>query len=171
MERGGYVIIANHMSYVDGIVLGSIFPIVFVSKREVHSWPVVGQWNILCGTIFIDRQRKGLVGRLVRRDGAQAQAGRKYSVYFPRARRPTANTCCRFKPCHWRRRCAAVRSSCRRRSRIKPSTTPVSAANRDLDLLVRRDGFRHTFLEAVGAARRRGADNDPAQDRMFSLPG
>src|SRR6266542_255525 len=65
MERGGYVIIANHVSYVDGIVLGSIFPILFVSKREVKSWPIVGQWNILCGTIFINRQRKEEVGSLV----------------------------------------------------------------------------------------------------------
>lgn len=66
LERGGYVIIANHTSYVDGIVLGSIFPIVFVSKKEVRSWPIVGQWNILCGTIFIDRQHKWLVSTLVR---------------------------------------------------------------------------------------------------------
>ena len=65
LERGGYVIIANHVSYVDGIVLGSIFPIVFVSKKEVRSWPIVGQWNILCGTIFIDRQHKEQVGLLV----------------------------------------------------------------------------------------------------------
>ena len=65
LERGGYVIIANHTSYVDGIVLGSIFPIVFVSKKEVRRWPIVGQWNILCGTIFIDRQHKEQVGQLV----------------------------------------------------------------------------------------------------------
>jgi 1-acyl-sn-glycerol-3-phosphate acyltransferase len=65
LERGGCVIIANHTSYVDGIVLGSIFPIVFVSKKEVRSWPIIGQWNILCGTIFIDRQHKGQVGALV----------------------------------------------------------------------------------------------------------
>src|ERR1041384_2542857 len=66
LERGGYVIIANHVSYVDGIVLGSIFPIIFVSKREVKKWPVVGQWNVLCGTIFINRQRKNQVGALIR---------------------------------------------------------------------------------------------------------
>jgi len=66
LERGGYVIIANHVSYVDGIVLGSIFPILFVSKREVRNWPIVGQWNVLCGTIFINRQRKGLVSALIR---------------------------------------------------------------------------------------------------------
>ena len=29
LETGGYVIIGNHVSYVDGIVLGSMFPIVF----------------------------------------------------------------------------------------------------------------------------------------------
>ena len=66
LERGGYVIIANHVSYVDGIVLGSIFPIIFVSKREVKSWPIIGQWNVLCGTIFINRQRKVQVASLIR---------------------------------------------------------------------------------------------------------
>jgi len=66
LERGGYVVIANHVSYVDGIVLGSILPIVFVSKREVKKWPIVGQWNVLCGTIFINRQRKNEVGTMVR---------------------------------------------------------------------------------------------------------
>ena len=66
LERGGYVIIANHVGYIDGIVLGSIFPIVFVSKKEVRRWPIVGQWDVLCGAIFIDRQHKGQVGLLVR---------------------------------------------------------------------------------------------------------
>jgi 1-acyl-sn-glycerol-3-phosphate acyltransferase len=65
LERGGYVIIANHTGYVDGIVLGGIFPILFVSKREVKHWPIIGQWNVLCGSIFINRQRKDLVGSLV----------------------------------------------------------------------------------------------------------
>ena len=59
LERGGYVIISNHFGYLDGIVLGSLFPVIFVSKREVKSWPVVGQWTTLCGTVFINRQKKG----------------------------------------------------------------------------------------------------------------
>jgi 1-acyl-sn-glycerol-3-phosphate acyltransferase len=65
LERGGYVIISNHLGYVDGIVLGSLFPVVFVSKKEVKSWPLIGQWTTLCGTIFINRQRKGLVPLLI----------------------------------------------------------------------------------------------------------
>jgi hypothetical protein len=34
LERGGYVMIANHVGYIDGIVLASIFPIGFVSKKK-----------------------------------------------------------------------------------------------------------------------------------------
>src|SRR6478752_85858 len=45
----------------DGIVLGSIFPAVFVTKREVKKWPVVGLWTTVCGTIFVNRRRKDLV--------------------------------------------------------------------------------------------------------------
>ena len=61
----GTVIISNHLSYVDGLVLGSIFPAVFVSKREVKKWPIIGLWVALCGTIFIDRQRKNQIRSLV----------------------------------------------------------------------------------------------------------
>ena len=61
LERGGYVIISNHFGYLDGIVLGSLFPVIFVSKQEVKSWPVIGQWTTLCGTVFINRQSKGLI--------------------------------------------------------------------------------------------------------------
>jgi 1-acyl-sn-glycerol-3-phosphate acyltransferase len=61
LERRGCVIISNHFGYLDGIVLGSLSPVIFVSKREVKSWPLVGQWTTLCGTIFINRQRKGVI--------------------------------------------------------------------------------------------------------------
>jgi len=45
--------------------LGSIFPVVFVSKREVKKWPVIGLWITLCGTIFVNRQKKDRVALLV----------------------------------------------------------------------------------------------------------
>jgi len=61
LEAGGYVIISNHFGYLDGIILGSLFPVIFVSKTEVKSWPLVGQWTTLCGTVFINRQKKGLI--------------------------------------------------------------------------------------------------------------
>jgi 1-acyl-sn-glycerol-3-phosphate acyltransferase len=34
LQRGGCVIISNHFGYLDGIVLGSLFPVIFVSKQR-----------------------------------------------------------------------------------------------------------------------------------------
>jgi len=132
LERGGYVIIANHMSYVDGIVLGSIFPIVFVSKKEVRSWPVVGLWNILCGTIFIDRQHKQEVGNLVDRMTAKLKQEANI-LLFPEG---TSTNGERMLPFQTVPLAAPLRS----RSIIVPTTLayksvddrPVSPANRDL---------------------------------------
>ena len=38
----GGLLISNHVSYLDILVLLSLTPSVFVAKREVKSWPVVG---------------------------------------------------------------------------------------------------------------------------------
>jgi 1-acyl-sn-glycerol-3-phosphate acyltransferase len=53
-----FILVTNHVSYMDIILLASIVPGVFVAKREVQSWPV---WGILAGamrTIFVDRERR-----------------------------------------------------------------------------------------------------------------
>jgi len=131
LERGGYVIICNHVSYVDGIVLGSVFPVVFVSKKEVKSWPVIGQWTTLCGTIFINRQRKGLVSLLI------AEISRKLKqesniLLFPEGTSTNGERMLPFQT-------APLAAPLRNRSIIVPVTVayksvedkPVTAANRD----------------------------------------
>ncbi|MFQ5903884.1 MAG: lysophospholipid acyltransferase family protein [Candidatus Binatia bacterium] len=65
LRTGGHFIVSNHLGYVDGIVLGSIFPAIYVSKREVRRWPWIGQWTALTGTIFVDRQRKEKILQVV----------------------------------------------------------------------------------------------------------
>ena len=132
LERGGYVIIANHVGYIDGIVLGSIFPIVFVSKKEVRSWPIVGQWNILCGTVFIDRQHKKQVGLLVQEMSRKLKHEANI-LLFPEG---TSTNGERMLPFQTVPLAAPLRS----RSVIMPATlvykslddVPVNTANRDL---------------------------------------
>jgi 1-acyl-sn-glycerol-3-phosphate acyltransferase len=51
----GSLIVANHCSYLDILVLGSLIPGVFVAKQEVASWPLLGWLSRLAGTIFVDR--------------------------------------------------------------------------------------------------------------------
>jgi 1-acyl-sn-glycerol-3-phosphate acyltransferase len=58
------LLVCNHLSYLDILVLSSVAPGVFVAKREVKSWPLMGLLAQLGGTLFIDRQRRTHVGEV-----------------------------------------------------------------------------------------------------------
>lgn len=58
------VIVANHLSYMDVVVLAALTPVVFVSKKEVQSWPLFGWFAVQAGTLFIDRTCRGDVARI-----------------------------------------------------------------------------------------------------------
>jgi 1-acyl-sn-glycerol-3-phosphate acyltransferase len=51
------LVVANHISYYDIVVLGSVIPGDFVAKADIANWPGFG-WMAKAGqTIFIDRRR------------------------------------------------------------------------------------------------------------------
>ena len=52
--------ISNHASYLDILILGSLFKTSFVAKREVEKWPLFGILAKLQNTIFIDRKISSL---------------------------------------------------------------------------------------------------------------
>ncbi len=54
----GALLAPNHLSYIDGLVMAAVFPLIFVSKSDLKSWPVIGWMTRLSGTIFIDRSRR-----------------------------------------------------------------------------------------------------------------
>lgn len=58
------LLICNHLSYVDVLVLSALTPAVFISKAEVRHWPVFGWCARLGGTLFVDRTRRGDVRRV-----------------------------------------------------------------------------------------------------------
>jgi 1-acyl-sn-glycerol-3-phosphate acyltransferase len=57
------LLISNHLSYLDVLVLSSLTPAVFVSRHDVKYWPVFGQFAALAGTVFVDRTRRFQVGQ------------------------------------------------------------------------------------------------------------
>ena len=57
MPRSG-LLVCNHLSYLDIIVLSSITPCVFVAKANVAAWALFGWLTRAAGTIFADRRRK-----------------------------------------------------------------------------------------------------------------
>ncbi len=54
-DSKGYLVVSNHISWLDIIVLGAAFPTSFLSKAEVQHWPVVGFLVRRSGTEFIAR--------------------------------------------------------------------------------------------------------------------
>jgi len=58
------LLISNHLSYLDILVLGAAQPTVFLSKSEVRNWPLVGWLTRCAGTLFIQREQKTDVARV-----------------------------------------------------------------------------------------------------------
>src|SRR5438876_7966956 len=52
------LLVSNHLSYLDIVVLSSIRPCVFVAKHDVARWPLFGWLAHAAGTIFVDRERR-----------------------------------------------------------------------------------------------------------------
>jgi len=49
------ILISNHLSYLDPLVIGSLAPVVPIAKREVESWPFVGALGRSLGVLFVRR--------------------------------------------------------------------------------------------------------------------
>jgi 1-acyl-sn-glycerol-3-phosphate acyltransferase len=90
------LLICNHLSYLDILVLSSLTPAIFVAKREVKSWPVMGLLAQLGGTVFIDRQRRTHVGE-VNEEIETALADGAPVVIFPEGTSSDGKTILPFK--------------------------------------------------------------------------
>ena len=100
------LLICNHLSYLDILVLSSLTPAVFVSKREVKFWPVFGLFAVLAGTVFVDRARRFQVGQV--NDEITAALNRDaLVVLFPEGTSSNGQTLLPFKS-----------------SLLEPATTP-----------------------------------------------
>ena len=56
------LITANHVSWLDISVIGSIMPLSYIAKSEVAGWPIFGILAKLQRTVFVDRARRAKTG-------------------------------------------------------------------------------------------------------------
>ncbi len=59
-----FVLVSNHLGYLDIVVLMSLVPAVFVSRADVAHWPFLGVLAKAASTIFIDRSSRRDVVRV-----------------------------------------------------------------------------------------------------------
>ena len=52
------LVVANHLSYLDIVILSAAMPCFFVAKTEIDRWPFFGKAARCGGTIFIDRSSR-----------------------------------------------------------------------------------------------------------------
>lgn len=72
-QRG--LLVSNHVSFVDIMLLSALSPLVFVSKSEVARWPIIGPIAVKSGTLFIERQKRSDVSRINRALSSAFDAG------------------------------------------------------------------------------------------------
>jgi 1-acyl-sn-glycerol-3-phosphate acyltransferase len=58
LPEQGVILVSNHISWLDIIVIGQYLPAYFVAKSDILSWPVIGYLARQGGTIFIRRGDK-----------------------------------------------------------------------------------------------------------------
>lgn len=77
----GSVWVANHISWLDIVVLMSIMPCRFLSKAEVASWPLIGWLARRSGTVFL-RRGNGETAEAMQLLGSLVQKGDSV-LFFP----------------------------------------------------------------------------------------
>jgi 1-acyl-sn-glycerol-3-phosphate acyltransferase len=58
LNKDSYLVVSNHISWLDIPVIFSLKPITFVSSTDVKTWPIIGMLAKISGAIFVDRNRK-----------------------------------------------------------------------------------------------------------------
>ena len=70
-----FLMISNHLSYIDIPVIASHVGVVFIAKEEIASWPLVGLVCKSVNTIFIDRGVRGGIPRVLEQIQQELELG------------------------------------------------------------------------------------------------
>lgn len=79
--QGPLLVVCNHLSWLDILVINAVCPCRFVSKADVKHWPVVGHLVEGAGTLFIERERPRDAMRVVHHLAERLQAGDVLAVF------------------------------------------------------------------------------------------
>lgn len=90
------MLISNHVSWKDIVVLGAVADVVFVAKSEVRSWPVFGWLARLQRSVFVERERRRSTTHQVSAMARRLAAG-EIVVLFPEGTTSDGNWLMPFK--------------------------------------------------------------------------
>ena len=91
-----FVVVANHISWVDIFVLLSVLPVSFIAKLEIKKWFFLGNLVEMAGTIFIDRNRRKSLLEVAKKITQKSVDNNKSYAFFPEAKTSTGKTIQQF---------------------------------------------------------------------------
>ena len=75
------LVVANHITWLDIVVLHAVWPMWLVAKAEIRDWPLIGWLAHLAGTLFIQRGSEASRKRIARRMTALLKRGEFVGVF------------------------------------------------------------------------------------------
>lgn len=96
-EGKPFVVASNHVSYLDIVVLGSLYPSQFVAKDEIRGWPLFGWISRAAGTLFVDRDNPRDAVRVIRSIRVLLAQGTPVTI-FPEGRTSDGEDVAPFLP-------------------------------------------------------------------------
>jgi 1-acyl-sn-glycerol-3-phosphate acyltransferase len=81
VQQGPMLVVLNHISWLDILVMLAAQPVRFVSKSEVKHWPLIGWLATNVGTLYIERASRKDAMRVVHQIAESLQAGRLIAVF------------------------------------------------------------------------------------------
>lgn len=90
-------IVANHISWLDILIIASVLPVSFLSKAEVRHWPIIGTLAKKAGTLFIHRGSKNGAAEAINLMQTKLKAGHSVAS-FPEAKTTDGTSVHAFHP-------------------------------------------------------------------------
>ena len=146
----GSLIVSNHVSYLDAMVLAASYPAILVTSVEVRETPFLGHISRLCGCVFVERRSRATINEEVERISGILADGFNV-VLFPEGTSTDGSEVLPFKRSLFRTAVGAGAA-------VKPMTLnyrsidgePVSASNRDRVFYYGDLRFGPQFLDFLG---------------------
>lgn len=79
--HGPLLVVANHISWLDILVMNAARPSHFVSKADVKAWPVIGALVTGAGTLYIERESRRDAMRVVHKMAEHLRSGDILAVF------------------------------------------------------------------------------------------
>ena len=91
-----FIVVANHISWLDIFVLLSILPVSFIAKIEIKKWFFLGNLVEMAGTIFIDRDRRKSIREVTKKITQKSLDHKTVYAFFPEGKTSPGKTIQKF---------------------------------------------------------------------------